>query len=277
MTSLPDELIAAVVDELEHDRESLKACSLVGASFCAPSQRRLFHSMWLHHDAWWFSSRSYTPSYSGERGTPGSTIRTLAPVLSESPHLATYVRRLTIDLTTFPEEAALLAQMLRAMQNLKTFAVSSSFLNWNDLPLALTSACLDVLELPSLDRLHLWCIENIPASVILGALSSTTVLSIFSSTIATQLELPTSAAEPVPENTSRLHKLLLTSSESSSYDLILSPRAPELTQMTTLLLRPHIATKLGAERLLSSLSGTLTHLILDSERAPLLLDIILPD
>ncbi|KAJ7147820.1 hypothetical protein C8R43DRAFT_952839 [Mycena crocata] len=267
MTSLPDELIATIVDELEQDRESLKACSLVGSSFCAASQRYLFHSMWLHHDAWWLSSRSYAPSYSGETGTPATTIRRLAALFRASPHLAAFVRDLiievNIDLTT--DEGALAAQILGTARNLESFAISSCANDWNNLPPALQTALLDVIARPSLKHLHLWSIDNIPASAVLGTLASATVLSIFSCTITAHAEHLASSARPVPQRASRLQKLLLTSSEPATYDLILSPRAPRFKEMTKLLLRPNERTRFGAERLLSSLSDTLTHLILDSE------------
>ncbi|KAJ7127598.1 hypothetical protein C8R43DRAFT_1210859 [Mycena crocata] len=267
MISLPDELLTDIVDELKHDRESLKACSLVGSSFCAASQHYLFHSMWLHHDAWWLSNESYAPSYSGEAATPASTIRRMAVLFRESPHLAACVRDLTIevniDLTT--DEGELVAQILGTAGKLESFAISSCSNDWNNLPPALQFALLDAIARPSLKDLHLWSIDNIPTSAVLGALTSTTLLSIFSCTIAARHEHLDYIVRPIPQPASRLQQLLLTSDEPATYDLILSPHAPQFKEITKLLLRPNERTRLGAERLLSSLFDTLTHLILDSQ------------
>ncbi|KAJ7176144.1 hypothetical protein C8R43DRAFT_975076 [Mycena crocata] len=264
MVPIPNELTAAIVDELQHDRESLKSCSLVGPSFCAASQRHLFHSMWLHPDAWWLLSRVFSQPHITENRTPASSIRRVSALFSESPHLATYVRHLAVDLTTSPDQAKLLVQILRNVRNLETFAISSTGIDWNALPPALASTILDVFARPSLKRIHLWCLKNIPASVILGALSSTTVL-LISSCTAAYPEYPPITRPELAQNVSRLEQLLLSTTDPASYDLILSPHAPQLKHVTRLMLRADRRTRLGAEELLSRLCGTLTHLVLDAE------------
>ncbi|KAJ6592563.1 hypothetical protein B0H19DRAFT_1224478 [Mycena capillaripes] len=265
MVPIPNELTAAIVDELQHNRESLKSCSLVGHPFCTASQRHLFHSMWLRPEAWWLLSRVFAPPQTTENRTPASSIRRVSALFSESPHLATYVRHLAVDLTTSPDEAKLLAQIIRTVQNLETFAISSTLINWNALPPALASTILNVLARPSLNRVHLWCIENLPASVILGALSSTTVLFISSGTTAYPDSEYPPTTRPEPQNVSRVEQLLLAITDPATYEIILSPYAPQLKHVTRLMLRADTRTRLCAEVLLSSLSETLTHLGLDAE------------
>jgi hypothetical protein len=46
MSPLPQELFDAIIDEI-HDKETLKACALVGSSFLPPSQRKLFRKVRL--------------------------------------------------------------------------------------------------------------------------------------------------------------------------------------------------------------------------------------
>ncbi|KAJ6564623.1 hypothetical protein B0H19DRAFT_1141565 [Mycena capillaripes] len=261
MPSIPDDLIPSIVQELEHDRTSLKACSLVGSSFRSPSQRRLFHSMWLHPNRIKLQvmSRSVVPSYSGEYRVPSSTIRRASTLLSGSPHLASYIRHLTIELTTSPDEAALLEQFLQKVRNLETFAISGTLIDWNRLLPALASTILNVIALPSLSRLHLWSMENIPATLIFTALSSMVVLSIDETTVA-HTSIANSSSSGIA---SRLEQLILSTDQAEIYALIHSPGAPTLRNVRRLLLHMSEKTGPGAERLLSSLFGTLTHLVLD--------------
>ncbi|KAJ7468793.1 hypothetical protein FB451DRAFT_1257333 [Mycena latifolia] len=235
MPSIPLDLIAAIVDELKHDRTSLKACSLAAAAFCPPGQRHLFRTMWLHVEHWGIRSRNFTPSYSGERRTPSGTIQKISALLSESPHLATYVRHLTIELPTSPDEETLLEHTLQTVRNLETLAISGNLVLWNSLSPPLASTILEVMARPALNRLHLWGIQNVPANAIFRALSSMAVLSIYETTAAHHEHQP--PANSLPQIASRLEQFLLSDSEPATYALIQSPRAPELTKVRWLLLR----------------------------------------
>ncbi|KAJ7609246.1 hypothetical protein DFH06DRAFT_189733 [Mycena polygramma] len=259
MSSIPHELIAAIVDELEHDRASLKACSLVASAFCSPSQRHLFRAMWLHRENWQF----YTSVQEAlHRGTtvPSGTIKRGSALLSESPHLAAYVRDLTIDLSDSANEDVPLAHVLQAAQNLERFVISGLVVHWGDLSGPLVSTLLDAFARPGLKSVHLLNMRDVPASAMLRVLASARVVSIHYSTFTEEEELAENAS---PDVVSVLNHLILSTGMPSTYDLILSPRAPQLRNVTKLLLRVDTAARLHAERLLSSLAGTLVQLELD--------------
>ncbi|KAJ6564584.1 hypothetical protein B0H19DRAFT_1259013 [Mycena capillaripes] len=259
MPSISDDLIPSIVQELEHDRTMLKACSLVGSPFRSPSQPCLFHLIWLHTNVWRFRSRSFVPSYSGEYRTPSSTIQRASTLLSGSPHLALYIGHLTIELTTSPDEAELLEQLLQTVQNLKTFAISSTLIDWNRLLPALASMILNVIALPSLSHLHLWSIGNIPATLLFTALYLMVVLSINEMKVA-HTSITNSSLSGIA---SWLEQLILSTGKMEIYTLIHSPGPTALMNVKRLLLHISEKTEPGAEHLLSSLSGTLTHLVLD--------------
>ncbi|KAJ7654292.1 hypothetical protein B0H17DRAFT_1214387 [Mycena rosella] len=260
MATVPHELIAAIVDELEDDRESLKACSMVATAFCPPSQRHLFRSMWLHRANWQF----YTVAQQApHRGTsiPSGTIRRVSSLLSESPHLAIYVRDLTIDLPDSADEDVPLEQILQAVLNLERFVISGLFVRWGDLPLPLASAILDIFARPALERLHLLNMQGVPAPAVLRVLSFVRVLSIDHTTFAEEDEGSSESAWPL--SAPRLHHLILSTSIPPTYALMLSPRAPRLTHLKKVLLRVDISARPHAERLLSSIADTLEELELD--------------
>ncbi|KAJ6537269.1 hypothetical protein DFH09DRAFT_1091106 [Mycena vulgaris] len=289
MASVPHELIAAIVDELEHDRDSLKACSLAAAAFCSPSQRHLFRSMWLHRANWQF----YTAQQQAlHRGTsiPSGTIRGMAAILSKSPHLASYVRDLTIDLPDSADEDIPLERVLHAVPNVERFVISGLAVRWSDLSPPLASAILDVLARPALDCLHLLNLRDVPTTAILRVLSTVRVLSIHHTTFREDEEGsrgPPSAARlqdlisavkvlsihhtavrgdeggsPRPPS-ARLQHLILSTSLPATFALIFSPHAPRLTNVKKLLLRVDVSGRAQTERLLSSISGTLQDLDLD--------------
>ncbi|KAJ7473264.1 hypothetical protein FB451DRAFT_1248873 [Mycena latifolia] len=260
MASVPHELIGAIVDELEDDRASLKACSVVASAFCSPSQRHLFHSMWLHRANWQF----YTVEQQAlHRGTsiPSGTIRRASSLLSSAPHLATYVRDLTIDLPDSADEDIPLEHVLQAVPNLERFIISGLVVRWDDLSLPLASAILGIFARPGLERLHLLNMRDVPAPAVMGVLASVKVLSIHHTTFTE--EVVVSSESRKPPTASRLQHLILSTSLPSTYGLILAAHAPRLSHLKKLLLRVDTNARLHAERLLSSIANTLEELELD--------------
>ncbi|KAJ7436690.1 hypothetical protein FB451DRAFT_1417304 [Mycena latifolia] len=70
--------------------------------------------------------------------------------LSKSPHLATYVRDLTIDLPAdSADEDIPLEHVLQTVQNLEHFVISGFDICWSGLSLPLASALLNILHGPS--------------------------------------------------------------------------------------------------------------------------------
>ncbi|KAJ7158994.1 hypothetical protein C8R43DRAFT_357643 [Mycena crocata] len=259
MASIPSELIAAIVDELEDDRESLKACSTVAPPFCSPSQSHLFRSMWLHRENWHF----YTGVQQAlHRGTtiPSGTIKKVYSLLSESPHLAVYVRDLTIDLPDSTDEDKPLEHVLQVATNLERFVVSGLSLPWGDLSGPLSSTIVEVFARPTLQRLHLYNVYDVPESAVFRMLSFKTVLSIHHTIMASDEEEENAHKRYPP---SQLEHLILSTSLPATYELVLSPRAPKFPRIKQLTVRLDRGARIHAERLFSSVADTLTHLELD--------------
>ncbi|KAF7293094.1 hypothetical protein MIND_01208800 [Mycena indigotica] len=83
-SSLPQELVDIIVEDIgSDDRPSLKACSLISRSFCAPAQKLLFQSFRLLPSLY----RSLS-------------LATLDELQARSPHISNHVRRLTIHCTS---------------------------------------------------------------------------------------------------------------------------------------------------------------------------------
>ncbi|KAJ7738723.1 hypothetical protein B0H16DRAFT_1569612 [Mycena metata] len=259
MSTVPYELIAAIVDELEDDRASLRSCSLVGRLFCSPSQRHLFRSMWLHRENWPFYTAFEQTLQQGSI-IPSGKIKRVSSLLSESPHLATYVRDLTIDLPDSADEDMPLARVLDAVANLERFVLSGLVVRWGDLSLPLSSAILDALARPTLERLHLVSVRDVPASALLGVLSSVKVLSLPHSTFG---EEDTPAEDAPPPPASPLEHLIL--SAALTLQPILSPRAPKLLKVRRLHMQLEEIGTSHCQRLFSMVCRTLTNFELDSE------------
>ncbi|KAJ7500638.1 hypothetical protein B0H11DRAFT_2275840 [Mycena galericulata] len=257
MTSIPHELVAAIVDELEDDRVSLKACSVVTSAFCPPSQRHLFRSMWLHRENW----KHYTPAQRAlHKGTlvPSGTIKSAYALLSESPHLAGYVRDLTIDLPESANEDMPLEHVLRVVSNLERLVISGMVVRWDELTPPLASSILDVLARPALGSLHLLNMRNFPIAPIHRALSSMRVLSIHHTTLISEEEEDETPRNTMPLTGSCLEELILNTSLPSTFAAILSPDAPHLTRVRKLAL--YLGAGHLADKLLMSLARTLLHL-----------------
>ncbi|KAJ7142393.1 hypothetical protein C8R44DRAFT_974161 [Mycena epipterygia] len=259
MASVPHDLIAAIIDELHHDRASLKACSLAAASLRSPSQHHLFHSIWLHQDSLQFRMGLLPTALHERTGTPSGAIERVSALLADSPYLASYVRDLTIDRPDSVEEDMALQRVLKAVPNLERFVISGLRVRWDTLSLPLRSTILDVIARPTLDRLHLLRMRNVPVPVILRALSSVSVLSIHD----------TSFEEAYPENPGpptlpHLEHFILNTRLPSTYELIL-PHALTLANVKRLFLLVDPTCRLHAERLLSSIGDGLECLELDYE------------
>ncbi|KAJ6561355.1 hypothetical protein B0H10DRAFT_1151257 [Mycena sp. CBHHK59/15] len=261
MSPIPPELIAAIVDELADDRESLKVCSLVATAFCAPSQSFIFRSIWLHRENW----RFYTPEehvhYQGTSVSLG-TIQGCHILLENSPHLAAYIRDLTIDLPDSTSEDLPLEHILMASLNIERFVISGLFVSWTDLSPSLVTALQGVMAQPTLTHLHLLSIHGLPFAPVVRALSAQKVLSVYSTTLAND----GSESQFHPPRTGRLERLILAAGGNRCYtqiyELLLSPRSPNLAHVTQLSLKFDTY----SFRLLAVVAETLQQLTVDYNR-----------
>ncbi|KAF7319161.1 hypothetical protein HMN09_00252600 [Mycena chlorophos] len=136
---LPQELIDAIVDSVADPRqdggiheETLRACSLAGRAFVRPCQQRLFSSLKLYT-----AHNSFCA-----RGTEASVIQTslqLAQVLRDSPHLAPYVRQVSvaypksISVLYEPEYLQALADVFQHLSGLETLALQPRPINGHEI------------------------------------------------------------------------------------------------------------------------------------------------
>ncbi|KAJ7185925.1 hypothetical protein C8R46DRAFT_388499 [Mycena filopes] len=154
---LPQELINAIVDAIVDDvdlaqdpwiidntdrvLDTLKSCSLVARPFVHPCQTYIFHGIALTSD-----------------GHTSPLI--FATVLSESPHLASYVRALYFEgnAATAREHSASLSHILPAVVNLARLDISTGLdeAEWVAYPAAVRTAVASSLALPSLRHVTLW-------------------------------------------------------------------------------------------------------------------------
>ncbi|KAJ7500602.1 hypothetical protein B0H11DRAFT_1995826 [Mycena galericulata] len=261
MSAIPNELFAAILDELAHDYPSLKTCSLVATTFCSPSQRHLFRSIWLHRGDWQsstFAQRSLRRGIS----MPSGTILGWHSLLVASPHLASYVRDLTIDLPSAEDEDITLKHVLRSLPCLERLVIYGMTVRWGELSLGLRSVILALLNQSTLERLHLLDIRDLPTVVLPRVLPSMRAFSIHRTTF----KIDSDSAE-ITEilGPSRLEHLTISTNMRSTYKVIL-PHAPGLTTVTKMHLFIDFFSCMGPEKLLSALGGTLHHLQLDCDR-----------
>ncbi|KAF7348772.1 hypothetical protein MVEN_01396700 [Mycena venus] len=137
---LPQELVDSVVEEL--DDSSLPICALASKSFLHPSQRRIFRCINFHG--------AYPP---GDR-----RFESLCSVLSESPHLVSYVRAVVVrlDIARFYRVARLLRACTRLGSLAICFTAQVVSLDMPNLPMELIDALLCRIASASLHHLEIW-------------------------------------------------------------------------------------------------------------------------
>ncbi|KAJ7478343.1 hypothetical protein FB451DRAFT_1557037 [Mycena latifolia] len=161
MVELVQDLIDTIIDELAakkwfepKDYATLTACSLTARALVAPSQRHLFRSLTL--SAATLAERDWR-------------------VLIDSPHLASYVRDLHIDMgfwATSLTAYAPLASLSPLLSGVSRLAVYSGRWMHPDVPDNFRAAGVSLFSLPSLRCVGLAFCDDVPASFIRHALVS---------------------------------------------------------------------------------------------------------
>ncbi|KAJ7708290.1 hypothetical protein B0H17DRAFT_453897 [Mycena rosella] len=158
---VPQEIIDAIVESVE-DLATFKACSLVCWAFVPASRTHIFRTVSLDmlNDA------------------PDK----IHAMLLRSPHIALYVRDLTIyrshDTTSWMRPGSPLPAVLAMLPHIQRFSIFGCWGDWGDIPAPLATALLHIVALPKLERLHVLTIANVPAIFLHHALSLR-VLSLF--------------------------------------------------------------------------------------------------
>ncbi|KAF8217062.1 hypothetical protein K438DRAFT_2007742 [Mycena galopus ATCC 62051] len=165
---IPQELVDIIVDELEDS--SLHAFCLASTYFVRAGQTRIFRSLQIRvgHD----------------HGLSGKEYRPMSPQQAEalflsSPHLASYVRRLWINIPSpelypdfqIPTTLPAFPIVRQLLVSGPFSGLSTSLLRWTDLPEALKDAVQTLMSLSSLKELQLSHFA-IPAALISFAAAS---------------------------------------------------------------------------------------------------------
>ncbi|KAJ6454879.1 hypothetical protein C8R47DRAFT_1228489 [Mycena vitilis] len=242
MAELPQELIDAIVEEVE-GKGDLQACSLTAQSFLDPSQRRLFRPMYLRWDA--SSSRK------------GAALDRALSLIHESPHLVRHVREVSLDIPKNSDDQVTLAGILRMLGNIEHLGIHGLSQPWQNIGPALASTISDIISMPSLQRLYLFRIWNIPSAFVLHAASSVSTLSLYRVSAYSSLDDPAIMAN------THLEGLFL---PSCMMTRVLLPSCPFLLAAQNL---RHLAVyvhELGHHRTLSAASSSrLRHLELECQ------------
>ncbi|KAJ7176346.1 hypothetical protein C8R43DRAFT_1230466 [Mycena crocata] len=158
-TPIPQELIDAIIHGVE-DMESLKCCSLVSTRFRGASQRILLRSLTLYH-TW-------------NHGTVACTL------LTESPHTASYIKNITLNLPSWLPNGHAAAGRLRAAFDKLTYvrqvAIDGNNVSW-DVVSPLASTIFDFIRNRDLKELHVQRVQNLPWPALATLISSAPVVS----------------------------------------------------------------------------------------------------
>src|SRR5260221_8166213 len=156
--NLPYDVLDYIFSFLKSHHNSLVACSKAHPSFSQVAKRQLYHHISIHPLISW--ARFTDPGYILE---PSKLIK----LLSETPHIANYVRVLCIVLFDFrssrsypsPEASRDLEEIslvLPKFSSLECIILNAPgcFALWDQLPQSFTVAIENSLHLPTLHRIH---------------------------------------------------------------------------------------------------------------------------
>ncbi|KAJ7871138.1 hypothetical protein B0H14DRAFT_223676 [Mycena olivaceomarginata] len=238
MAFLPQELVYAIVDEIE-DIPSLKALALAGSPFRDASQRILLRSF-----------------------TVKQNIEEAHTLLEESPHIAAFITRLVIRVDWLVDEASIekishsLHLIFGKMVNVRqcilggTFPKSGTF----------TSALLDFLARQPLRELNVFLWNGIPAATIQGFLTIAPVISFSQSGVEENPRL----LSDNPQHKPKVEDLFVDDAGPVRQvcDLIAQPQFKWYTSTLRLLSIPSLDNAAGM-KLLVATASTLEHLHLE--------------
>ncbi|KAJ7111132.1 hypothetical protein C8R43DRAFT_1041594 [Mycena crocata] len=183
---VPQEIIDIIVDSVE-DMATFKACSLVCWAFVPASRMHIFRAISLDM----LNDAPYK----------------IYEMLLRSPHIALYVRDLTIyrshDTTLWMQPGSPLPAVLSMLSHIKRFSLFACWGNWEDAPATLQAAMHRVVSSGTLDRLHILTANNMPAAFVNSALSIR-ILSMFHCSMDTRedprlIHLPETQESAAPE------------------------------------------------------------------------------
>ncbi|KAJ7290512.1 hypothetical protein C8J57DRAFT_1276030 [Mycena rebaudengoi] len=258
MDSIPPELIDTIFGHVD-DPESFVSCSCVATIFVAPSQRNIFRLMRAEADI------------QGPRN-----LLAREAFIAESPHIASYVHDLELQIPYLEEEERALASILRSLPNLERLVVSGRTLHWRGISEGLKGALMEVIDRPALQRVHLIGLMHTPSAFILRLVSSVSIFLCY-----TSIDPPTDSGT-TPDigslvSETRLRHLIVPGPSAGVPFLcdVLLHTPSCIAHLERLQVATHPSGNAHIARLLYAVSHTLRHLELDP-KGPLLQSLSLP-
>ncbi|KAJ7504917.1 hypothetical protein B0H11DRAFT_449347 [Mycena galericulata] len=216
MDSVPSELIDSIFLRVP-DIETLKECALVASRFREPSQRILLRSVSL--------------------GGTHHSYRYVWDIIQRSPHIATYVRTLRLDIRR--DEASpewLLPELLGKFTNVTQLRLSKDtrlYTRARVVPV-IADAIVALIRQPTLEGFHTWDMQRLPISLVAVIFSSVTSASFLSGSVEHQ---NSTASTPTPAISTSVENLVLSDGFTRLRDVLASaeflPRMANLRRLWT--------------------------------------------
>ncbi|KAK6980644.1 hypothetical protein R3P38DRAFT_3465820 [Favolaschia claudopus] len=231
-------------------------CALVSKAFLSPSHRLIFHSLLLQH------SRQNIPDF--------RTIARVHAFCINSPHIFSYFRRLHIGFLRFEVDAdgPWLQRVLASLKGVVHVQISgfdSAPNSTFDISPILVQGILELLHLPSLNKVSLYKIHSVQVDLLHAAMSRVRTLSLSEIRIFTTPNMESSV--PANPESFYLEELVLglsTQPQNALLFLLRPDSAPYLQKICTLRLHWHWEDNATTYRLVEFLSSTLQHLWITS-------------
>ncbi|KAJ7472896.1 hypothetical protein B0H11DRAFT_2037711 [Mycena galericulata] len=193
MIQVPQELIDTILQEVE-DTDSLKLCSLAASTLRGASQRRLLHSLTVN-DGILGSNRC-------------RSYRAACSLVTESTHLADYITRLTLRVSSDNASDASvqsLRQLLNKLRNVRRCTIEGDGGDSWDYLAPLMPVVFDFIQARNLTELHVMYLRQLPAPALVLLVSSTPTVSLYDVTTQPDItvDVPSAASE------SKLGQLLI--------------------------------------------------------------------
>ncbi|KAF8157838.1 hypothetical protein B0H34DRAFT_431436 [Crassisporium funariophilum] len=169
MSNLPAEIIEKIIDDVQNDHASLKACCHIDRLFCSLCQQALFREV-----VFWLPDSKTLP-LRAKRSKP-TTADNFAQIIEVSPHLADHVRTIIFrcqkSISVLSEWAVTLAdRILPRLLYVRRIAFDSDrgmVPNWSDLPTPLQVSISRLFRSGLLCHIDLKDLREFPASALDG-------------------------------------------------------------------------------------------------------------
>ncbi|KAJ7282525.1 hypothetical protein C8J57DRAFT_1295617 [Mycena rebaudengoi] len=268
MVSFPQELVETIIDAVHtsHGKKSLRACALASKALLVASQRCLFRSISLGKSPTQVSRNKIPKARNENLGRNDLLIAEVVNLFTSSPHLATYVRSLSISMMEINGVLILahLTCLFAILPNVERLQFDAANRSWTSLPPTLTSSLSDFVRRPSLQSLALVGLKDLSSPLLLRWLLSVREVSFTNVAILRDTEAPLLILDE--ETAPTVHRLTLgwPNGPSLARFLLRPATITHLQQLCYVSLQVHLdGSLLGLHPLLLQCSQSLRHLELN--------------